>query len=241
VFSSDLGASIITTSGKDVAWNGSRWVAVGEGGNTIVYSSDGITWTGAGASIISTSGNGVAWNGSRWVAVGEGGNTISYSSDGITWTGVGSSIFSTGGYAVECNRARPYSINITTVSSNGYGNYMNTYTIDYNSSPNPLIVAVGQGTTNTIATSNDGINWVGRGASFFGTGTNTGYDATWNGTRWVVVGGATTLSNPIIYSSDGITWMNVVNSSNIFICFIINNFVQPLHLRNLHPFFLHTL
>ena len=82
---------LLVVLGYGVAWNGTMWVAVGQGTNTIAYSSDGITWTGLGTSAFSSVGHGVAWNGTRWVAVGQGTNTIAYSSDGITWTGLGTS------------------------------------------------------------------------------------------------------------------------------------------------------
>ena len=92
----------IYTFGKQIPNN---WVAVGNGDNTIAYSSDGITWTGLGNSIFSDTGRGVAWNGTMWVAVGEGTNTIAYSYDGITWTEVSgsTSIFSTNGCGVAWN------------------------------------------------------------------------------------------------------------------------------------------
>ena len=40
--------TIFSTNGLGVAWNGTRWVAGGQGTNSIAYSSDGITWTGLG-------------------------------------------------------------------------------------------------------------------------------------------------------------------------------------------------
>ena len=86
---------IFTTSGNGVAWNGDRWVAMGSGGNTIVYSTNGINWTAAASSCFTSSGNGVTWNGTRWVATGSGTNIIGYSSDGSTWSGMNSSDGST--------------------------------------------------------------------------------------------------------------------------------------------------
>jgi hypothetical protein len=65
-------------------------------------------------------------------------------------------------------------------------------------------VAVGQGTTNTIAYSNDGITWIGLGLTLF---TTIGYDITWNGTRFVAVGEG--LTHTIAHSTDGITWRGV--------------------------------
>ena len=54
----------ITDGGQGVAWNGTRWVAVGKGTNTIAYSRDGITWTGVtgSTSIFTSDGFGVASN-----------------------------------------------------------------------------------------------------------------------------------------------------------------------------------
>ena len=87
-------ASVFTTSMNCVAWNGSMWVGVGTGTNTLGYSSDGITWTGLGTSIFSTSGNTVVWTGSTWIAGGSGTNSLAYSTNGTTWTGSGTTLFS---------------------------------------------------------------------------------------------------------------------------------------------------
>ena len=59
-----LGKDIFSTSGQGVAWNGTRFVAVGEGTNTIAYSSDGITWTPSvdSTNIFTISGYNVAGN-----------------------------------------------------------------------------------------------------------------------------------------------------------------------------------
>ena len=82
---------LFTSSGNGIAWNGNQWVAVGSGGNTIMYSTDGFTWTAAASSCFTTAGNGVTWNGTRWIATGSGTNVIGYSSDGSTWSGMNSS------------------------------------------------------------------------------------------------------------------------------------------------------
>ena len=77
-------------------------VAVGQGTNTIAYSSDGTNFTGLGTTVFTSTGNAVASNGSRWVAVGSGGCSIAYSDNGINWTKAdsGSLKFSTGGLCV---------------------------------------------------------------------------------------------------------------------------------------------
>jgi hypothetical protein len=80
-----------------VVWNGSLWVAVGNGASyTIIYSSDGINWTGvANSSTIFDSSGGafdLAWNGTLWVATGSNssGNLVAISYNGITWTNLNS-------------------------------------------------------------------------------------------------------------------------------------------------------
>jgi flagellar basal body rod protein FlgG len=58
-----LGKTIITDRALGVAWNGTMWVAVGEGTNSIAYSNNGTTWTRITLkSIFSSNGRGVASN-----------------------------------------------------------------------------------------------------------------------------------------------------------------------------------
>lgn len=64
-----------------------------------------------------------------------------------------------------------------------------------------LWVAVGTG-GNTIATSADGLMWIGGGADIF---TSAGLDVYWSNSLWVAVGQGT---NTIAYSNDGIYWNN---------------------------------
>ena len=68
-----------------------------------------------------------------------------------------------------------------------------------------LWVALGNG-TNTIATSTDGITWVGSGKSIF---SQYGYGVAWNGSMFVAVGRGT---NTIATSPDGITWTGLGTS-----------------------------
>jgi hypothetical protein len=66
-------------------------------------------------------------------------------------------------------------------------------------------VAVGSGTTNTIATSNDGNTWTGSGTSIF---TQSGRGIAYNGTKWVAVGEGA--NHTIAYSPDnGTTWIGI--------------------------------
>jgi hypothetical protein len=168
----------------------SRWVAVGQGTNSIAHSTNGVNWTPVtnSTAIFSGSGRGVAYSAelSRWVAVGGGtSNNIAHSTDGITWVGLGTNHFNGGGglgvfYSAELSRW----------------------------------VAVGHGTNNTstIAHSTDGVTWngVATSTSIFSEG---GLGVAYGGSMWVAVGQGI---NSIAYSTDGITWNGVANSTSIF-------------------------
>jgi hypothetical protein len=67
---------LLITIGFDVYWNGQLWVTVGQGINSIIWSTDGKNWNGISPSIFSI-GYGISW-----VAVGSGINSIAWSTDG---------------------------------------------------------------------------------------------------------------------------------------------------------------
>ena len=73
----------------------------GSGTNTIIYSNNGISWTGLGATLFTSAGYGITWSNALWVAVGTGSNVILYSSSGITWSSVTTTL--TTGYGVSWN------------------------------------------------------------------------------------------------------------------------------------------
>jgi len=221
-------SNIFTTQGNGVAWNGTRWVAVGEGTNTIAYSSDGTNWTGVVSNLFTTGYN-IAWNGSLYVAVGTGtSNAIATSSDGINWTGRGSSMFGTTGtsigYGVAWNGSLWVAVGSGTTSTIVYSSDGINWTgigasifstsgygrgIAWNGS---RWVAVGS-VTNTIAYSNDGINWTGLGTNYFATSSPVGYSVAWTGVRWIATGGgANGITNTIYYSPDGIIWTGAGSS-----------------------------
>jgi hypothetical protein len=90
------GENLFSTRVNGIAANESGdFVAVGEGTNTIAYSTDGILWTAVSNNIFSV-GKSVSWNKKYWVAVGEGKNSIAYSKDGINWFAGGLDVFSSG-------------------------------------------------------------------------------------------------------------------------------------------------
>jgi hypothetical protein len=202
-----LGTSVFSTQGKGVAWNGSMWVAVGSGTNSIAYSYDGVTWIGLGVLVL-TQGNAVAWSGTMWVAVGSGTNSIAYSYDGITWTGLGNILFSGNGVAWNGSlwvavgsgaNTIVYSYNGTTWIGLGATSPIFTSSGNGVAWNGDRWVAVGSG-GNTILYSTNGLTWIPAASSCF---TTAGNGVSWNGTRWVATGVGTI---GIGYSSDGSTW-----------------------------------
>jgi hypothetical protein len=83
--------NIFTNGCLAVAWNGVQWtaggVSSGSNGNTLAYSSDGITWTlSPSTTIFSNSCTSLTWQGTEWIAGGLGPNGFATSTDGINWT-----------------------------------------------------------------------------------------------------------------------------------------------------------
>jgi hypothetical protein len=162
------------------------------GGESIGYSTDGITWVGTNADLI-FAGNvmSIATNGSIFVAASRGSNKLAYSYDGQNWSNSsnGNSIFSD---------IDGLTAGVENVCWNG-----------------SKFVAGGYG-LNNLAYSTDGITWT---ASSNGNSLMLSvFNVTWNGSRFVASGGGNGTSlgygtNVLIYSSDGITWTNSSNGT----------------------------
>jgi hypothetical protein len=199
------------------------FVAVGQGGNTLVSSTNGTTWSASLTTPFTTAGYGVAWNGTQWVAVGFGTNTIAYSADGLTW--IGNSTFSIKGNDVAYGKdssgnglwvVAGQGGNSLATSTNGITWTGRTSTTVFTSSGlcvafgkdgsgNILLVAVGEG-GNTIATSTNGQTWTGRGATVF---TSQGLGVTYANNLWIAVGSG---GNSIATSTNGTTWTGLGTS-----------------------------
>ena len=199
--------------GRSVAYNGTRWIAVGTNATTPLvtglYSTDGITWTATTTNIFASNsgaiGYDVAWSGSRWVAVGTNALspsnfTVNYSTDGLTW-------FTT-----------------TTNTFNGTGGVGRG--VAWNGTK---FVAVGQNATSATATiiySNEGINWFTATNSTTTAFSTTGYCVMWNGTKWIAGGSGT---NVMAYSLDGLIWtpISVATFTSVQINYIAYNSKRP--------------
>lgn len=197
-----------------VAWSGTQFVAVGEGG-TVLTSPDGVTWTSR-SSGTANSLLGVAWSGVKFVAVGGNSGTVLTSSDGITWTKQDLSGISFGGQpwilsSVAWSGTQFAAVGSTTGFSSSEVILTSSDGITWTARPYVAIshadlravawsgirfVAVGG--SGEILSSTDGITWTAQSS-----GTASGLDSVvWSGTQFVVGGdGGTVLTSP-----DGVTW-----------------------------------
>lgn len=213
-----LGSQIFSSRGNHAAWNGSLWIAVGSGINSIAYSYDGINWTGCGTSIL-TEGHRVAWNGTFWLAGGNGPYRLALSSDGKIWQGISSIPFTDHCKGLAWNGLR-------WVAAGSGGSFTLAYSTDgavWNGVSPTLFsvegrsvfwggayfIAAGEGATHTLAYSSDGISWTGLGKTIF---TSYGTDIAWNGTRYVATGVGST--HTLAYSDNGTTWTG--NGNTVF-------------------------
>ena len=229
---------------RDLAWSGSIWVAVGlfsilQWGNNrsgvVIISSDGISWSNPISIQIQNTPqlnqilrfsiasigvsynyrlNAVAWNGSYFIAVGNygvtpgffGGNygigEIFKSTDGIIWT------------LVEISSVTQLNNNVEGLGNIEYEDIGND--IAWNGS---IWVAVGKwinidGTTSTMTTSSDGINWTTpTSPSNSKSQLSEAKGIAWNGYIWVAIGNWRDInSNIYVISSsvDGIIWSDAI-------------------------------
>jgi hypothetical protein len=217
---------------NSVAYGNATFVAVGFG-NTIVTSSDGITWTGRSApdaySYILES---VIWDGAQFVLVGDvvgyapSGTAvlIATSPDGVTWTRR-SSISSTGVAETWLADVASGGGRLTAVGKNGkilsstdsgetWGEQFNpslsgAYIAGYNgvASSGSTRVAVGGDSAyqGFIIISTDGVNW---SVSQSALTAFYPWGVEWNGSLFIAVGASNSGgSKPVLETSpDGVTW-----------------------------------
>jgi len=217
--------------------NGSVWIITGDAvngatTNSIAVSTDnGLTWSGKGRSILSVCWE-AAWNpkngtSGRWVAGGSGANSLAYSDDnGTTWTAVPNStnisntvfciqsaVLSDGStlWVLGCeagSNSMAWSLDGLTWTGLGMSVFSSwCYDIQYNGI---IWVAVGSGNTNVVATSFDGKTWTGRGKIM-----DRIREVCWTGTYWVASGEPGASQPSLAYSTDGITWTSVSNSTTL--------------------------
>ena len=200
-----------------VAWNGSIWVAVGDGENidAIRYSYDGKIWEKSGtidgtttspssASFLTADGPGycLAWNGTVWVAGGGTGQLL-YSSNGINWNSA----------SREVAEGNAPSANIYGVA---WFNDKWVLIIGNESSDQPSIL---YSSLSIPFDRGPGVREWEKG-KLDGTETTLtnfkGYGVAWNGTIGIAVGEPVSSGSfSIFYSYDGKNWNGVPSSNSI--------------------------
>lgn len=179
-------------TGYAAAWNGSLWVAVGNGttsANSILYSGDGLNWSNSVNGFYldpmklesGAFGYDVVWTGKNWVAVGvtnpnmgQPNTGILYSFNGSNWTEPASCPITGEKYSVRWNGSRLVAFSYSNkVFSDDYG-------LSWN-------LCIGTNNTNSIFQ--------------------------WNGSYWLATGyNETTFSHVTTESLDGITWTDTAYS-----------------------------
>ncbi len=195
---------------KDVAWSGSRYVAVGTNGTTgvCITSSDGETWTNRTIPATSSGGyTAVVWTGTQFVAIGRnpGFTYVSVvSPDGITWSAGGS----LGAAAIELavNGTIIVGTGSTVAISSTDGVVWVVRTITAGNFEGVVwsgSVFAAVANSNIAATSPDGITWTPRTTPSF----NNKRAVTWSPDLglFAACGAAGSLLN-VITSPTGVTW-----------------------------------
>jgi hypothetical protein len=229
----------ITTKLFKAIWNGSIWLAVGEGTNGLAYTTDpfGLTgWIGLGNTAVSSVVNDCVWNGTIFVAVGTNSQskTICYSYNGINWHGT-PNIFGTNpvisvswngnkfiaaaclngstaiGYSYNGMNWRAITNPLFTGSVNGICAKSNSLRPHSITFQRNMVVAGCSGIGNTIAYSLDGFTWTGITQPVFSTGITT---AVYNGRIWVAgaANSAGSSGNTIGTSTNGMNWKGLGTS-----------------------------
>ena len=213
------GSAIFTSYCYCIEYNGSIWLAGGDG-SKLAMSKDGIYWTLLNTNLLTTY-YGLVWNGTMWLALGAGTtNTMAYSYDGYTWVGL-RLVFEAAGFGMsaawngsmwvatgQSTNKLVYSYNgLTWTSVNGSDSLFTTFASDVAWNGFMWVAVGGQTTGNRIIYSYDGINWsnTANGTSMLSTAARR---VAWSGYMWAVVGSGT---QSTAYSTDGINWTNATN------------------------------
>jgi hypothetical protein len=221
---------------NQVEYNGSMWLAVGLGDNSldnpeqIIYSYNSIDWYEPNDSAgLFSEIRSVIWTGSKWLVGGYGTNMLAESSNGLDWTAIqdsssmglgynrisslcydGSNLLLAGGsspsgwIAYSTDLGATWTDTFQTVIST------NVRSIAYNGS---RWVAVGAGSLDRIAYSDDGINWFPANDPPI---VSSAYSVSWNGSLFLVGGDKVGSLQYLMVSTDGIDWSGTTNGSSLF-------------------------
>jgi hypothetical protein len=226
------GGNTITTC-NEVKWGGygprgaSMFLATGSAsnGNSMAYSLGGLHWTGLGNAMFggntaTVQGQAIEYNGQYWLAGASNGaqHNLARSVTGTTnWIGIDTSANSI--YDILWNGCQWIIAGNTTAgagyiafSTNDLATAFTVVTSPINTRVTGLAynggrtVAVGNGSGNTIAYSDDfGATWTGLGTTLLPNTSPTAiHKVAWHINKFIIAG--TNASGRILYSSDGLNW-----------------------------------
>jgi len=176
--------NIQLTTINTMEYNGSIYVAGGQGASdSIAYSDNGTTWYSYGTPTLATC-NHIKWGGygprgaSMFVAVGSAtnGNSMAYSLGGLHWTGLGNAMFG-GSTATVQGQAIEWNGQFWLAGASNGAQY-----------------ALSRSATGTSG-------WIGIDIS---TIANSIYDIIWNGCQWIIAGNTTAGAGFIAFSTNDI-------------------------------------
>ena len=219
-----VGGSTGTISfGRAVAYANGLWVAGGDGGSRIAFSSNGINWTPANNVAGITRTWGISYGNGNWIAVCNGVSTTIISTDGSNWSDMSSQVAIYGRNLAYGNNkwiivGDPGGMmygNVGTgwVYPSNNGGIVRGYGVAYGKDGTGAGLWVVVGTGSVIATSADGTNWSAVPTINCG-GLTAGYSVAYgkdsNGTGlWVAIGAGSI----IVTSQNGSIWRAVPSVS----------------------------
>lgn len=217
------GADAFNIFAKHAASDSINWIATGSSDTTRTINrsiDDGITWSNAGITgDFNGIGEGVAYGNGKWVAVGsnfpQDSNTIKVSTDGLTWTNATGTLFTSSGNSVAYNGSLWIAVgsggNTILKSTNGTS-WSPVSSGQFSSYGKKVFwdgsrwIALGNGPS-SILISTDGNTWSSTGVT--GQFSNYGWGIDYNGSKYIAAGWNTTNTNPILSSTDCLTWTPV--------------------------------
>ena len=196
--------SLFSVQGNGIAFTGKKWVAAGEGTNTIVASSGAVVanqqgmWSrlSSGSNAMPIRATDVAYTGTSIIATGQiatggpgtSGAIVSTDASGTSWSSANIGFVDSSGGAISIAYEPSYDGGLVVATGEGPANSI-SYSADYGATWVNATTrdASGANSTNTqqlFTTGGNSVAYIGNDTLFAGGGN----DVHWNGKRWVSIG-----------------------------------------------------
>ena len=196
--------SLFSVEGNGIAFTGKKWVAAGEGTNTIVASSGAVvtnqqgSWSrlSSGSNAMPIRATDVAYTGTSIIATGQiatsGPGTssaiVSTDASGTSWSSANIGFVDSSGGAISIAYEPSYDGGLLVATGKGAANTI-SYSADYgvtwvNATTRDVSGANSTNTQQLFTTGGNSVEYIGNDTLFAGGGN----DVHWNGKRWVSIG-----------------------------------------------------